>query len=266
MKLSWADSSTQLFLGNAKNLDQIKDSSVDMVLTDPPYGINYVTGHRERGPNSKSVVATLERFNPIVDDDSFPTVLLTHAIWEMQRILKPNTALYMFTRWDCYHKLLPLFNGTGLEVRNVLTWAKNNWSAGNLTGNYAYQTEIILYATKGKHILRGHRDSNLLCFKRIDGAKLLHPAQKPEGLLSFLITKSCPPDGIVLDPFVGCGTTCVAAANVGRKSIGVDIDDKWLKLAQRRLEHKYLPMFETAEVAPQNFALYFEEENYVPID
>lgn len=255
MKLYFANESVNLYLGDARKLDAIADLSVDMVLADPSYGIDYVTGHRQRSP--KSVVATLERFDPIVSDKIFPFSLMRDALYEMHRVLKPNTAVYIFTRFDVYHKLFTLVQEV-FSIRNILTWAKNNWTAGDLVGNYAYQTEIILYCTKGRHILQGHRDTNLLCFKRIDGAKLLHPAQKPIDLLSYLITKSCPEGGVVLDPFVGVGSTNVAATNVGRKSIGIDIDDRWLMLAKRRLEHKFLPLFEQVEVASQNFKLFYE--------
>lgn len=259
MKLYFADSSSQLYQGDAAKLDLIPDGSIDVVLTDPPFGINYVTGHRIRPEGSKSVVATNERFDPIANDKLFPHTLIHDALYEMYRVLRQNTAVYIFTRWDCYHKLLPYIQEV-FEARNVLTWAKNNWTAGDLVGNYAYQTEAIVYATKGKHKLLGSRGTNLLCFKRIDGAKLLHPNQKPVELLSYLITKSCPEGGVVLDPFVGVGSTNVAATNVGRKSIGVDLDpdNKWLSLAKRRLEHKFLPMFEQVEVAPQNFTLDFK--------
>lgn len=272
MKLEWADSLTQLYHGDATQLDQIKDHSIDMILTDPPYGIDYVTGHRMRQdgekpkPSPKSKVHTLERFDPISHDEHFPGVMLSNALYEFHRVLKDDTAIYMFTRWDCYHKLLPLFKENAFKVKNVITWAKNNWTAGDLEGNYGYQTEIILFAVIGKHKLLGPRATNLMPFKRVDGAKLLHPAQKPESLLSFLITKSCPPGGIVLDPFVGCGSTCVAAASVGRKSIGVDLNREWLPIARKRLEKKVLPLIDGVTVAPKNFTLYLDDEGEVDVE
>ena len=258
MKLFFATNLTQLFAGNAKNLDQIEDNSIDMIIADAPYGINYVTGHRERSP--KNVIATLEKFDPIAGDKNFPYTLMRDALWEMHRVLRHDTAAYLFTRWDCYHKLLPIVQETfgANAIRNVLTWAKNNWTAGDKDGNYAYQTEIILYVTKGRHKLIGKRPTNLLPFKRVDGAKLVHPAQKPIELLSFLIAKSCPEDGIILDPFLGCGSTCVAATNSGKKSIGVDIDERWLNIAKSRLEHKSFSLFDQVELAPQNFSLFYE--------
>ena len=162
MKQFYANSLAQLFWGDAKELDAIEDNTIDMVLADPSYGIDYVTGHRQRSP--KSVIATLERFDPIEADKTFPYTLMHEALYEVYRVLKQDTAIYVFTRWDSYHKLLPLVQEI-FTVRNVLTWAKNNWSAGDLVGNYGYQTEIILFATKGKPKLLGEkRGTNLLPF------------------------------------------------------------------------------------------------------
>lgn len=259
MKLYWADAFTQLYQGDARNLNLIPDRSVDMIIADVPYGIQYVTGHRV---SESSVVATNRRFVPIESDDHFPLRLLKDSLYEMLRVLKPNRAVYIFTRWDIYPRLLPLVNEV-FTVRNLLVWAKNNWSAGSLEDNYAYQYELIVFAVKldekgDKFKLRGERPTNVLPFKRVDGAKLQGPAEKPTSLLSFLINKSTDPGDIVLDPFCGTGSTLVAASDTGRKSIGVDIEEKWLKITKKKLERRLLPLFETAEVGPQNFELFYE--------
>lgn len=270
MQLHTSGQDFSIFLGDARKLDLIPDSSIDLVVTDAPYGINYVTGKKntsttaEFGKPLKPLrVATDERFEPISGDERFPRQLLQDTIWELHRVLKQDSALYIFTRWDIYHLLISLFIGEKLSklftVKNCLTWVKNNWSSGDLEGNYAYQTELIIFCIKGRHILLGRRDSNLLPFKRVEGQLMLHPAEKPVSLLAYLITKSCPEGGTVLDPFMGSGSTLEAALQVGRKAVGVDIEEKWCKVAAERLQRRHFSFFEQVPVSSSNFSLEFVE-------
>lgn len=241
MKLYYSTTGAEIFQGDAGNLDQIEAESVDMILTDPPYGIAYETNHR---------VAS-EGFGAISSDDKFPYLLMKEFLYEAHRVLKKNTAVYIFTRWDVYPKMLPLVSEV-FTVRNVLCWVKDNWSAGDLKGNYARRTEWIIYATKGRHILNGGRDNDVLCFKRV--SNLTHPTEKPVSLLAFIISKSCPKDGIVLDPFCGSGSTLEAALQYHCQAIGVEREEKWLPVARRRLERRFLPMMDLLEIQ-SNFQL-----------
>jgi site-specific DNA-methyltransferase (adenine-specific) len=244
-----------LFQGDATKLDKVPDHSIDVVLIDPPYGINYVTGHRK--VSLSSAVRTNERFSQIANDAKFPTKMLNNCFWEIARILKPDTALYVFTRWDVQDRVIALMTDL-FNVRNQLVWVKNNWTAGDLEGNYAYQTENIIYATKGNHKLIGTRPTNALFYKRVEGKQLVHPAQKPTPLLSFLISKSCPKDGVVLDCFMGCGSTCVAASQMGVRSIGIDLDPKNVELAQKRLQQGDMFAESELERIQNNFEVEFE--------
>ena len=95
---------------------------------------------------------------------------------------------------------------------------------------------MILFATKGRRLLNGGRDPNILRFSRT-GNKL-HPTQKPEGLIEYLISKSSFESDTVYDPFIGSGTTAIAAMGSKRNYIGSEIDSNYYNIARKRIEEK----------------------------
>ena len=246
MRLYYEQERCQLYLGDARKLDAVKDRSISMSILDAPYGVNYVSGHRQ------------ESFEPIIADESFPYSLLHDTLYECQRVMRNSTAIYVFCQFNTYPKLLPLVQ-EAFRFKNLLVWAKDNWSGADLKGDYARQYENIIFAGKGRHILRGERPTNILPFKRVDGASLVHPAQKPVPLLEYLISKSSDFGNTILDCFCGSGSTLVAAINTGRKAIGVDIEERQLEIAKQRIKQLTLPQFIDTEVKDYNFKLFAED-------
>ena len=112
---------------------------------------------------------------------------------------------------------------------------KDNWSAGDLHGNYGNQYETLLFLTKGRHKRRGYRWSNVWEFSRVPHKQLRCAAEKPVGLMRRAIEASSDPGDLVLDPFVGSGTTADAAVQCGRRAIVCDIDPKMVRVTIERL-------------------------------
>lgn len=197
---------------------------VDMILTDPPYLMDYKTNHRKDKNH--------DFCSPIKNDNNYE--LISNSIDLMFDLLKDGGALYMF----CNSNKVDFFKQEvekRFKLKNILIWVKNNWTAGDLKGAYGKRTEFILYAVKGRHILNGRRDNDVLEFKRVVGKKQLHQNQKPVDLLEFLIKKSSNINDTVFDPFMGSGSTGVACMNTNRKFIGVELDKKYYKIAVDRL-------------------------------
>ena len=201
---------------------------VDMICTDPPYLINYKTGRRKD--------KTHDFCKPIANDTNFE--LIKDIMPLLFELLNQGGAIYMFC--NAYH--IDYFKQQieqHFALKNILIWVKNNWSAGDLKGAYAKQTEFILYAVKGRHILNGARDTDTLYYNRVVGNMQLHQNQKPVDLCKYLINKSSNENDIVLDCFMGSGSTGVACANLNRKFIGIELDNDYFKIAEKRIKEAY---------------------------
>jgi len=202
-----------------KTMGRMEDKSIDLIITDPPYGMKFRSNHRAK------------RYESIHWDDNLDW--LDDWSEEAYRVLKRNSHIYMFCSFhnvDVFKRSLEQH----FTIKNILIWEKNNTSMGDLKGDYAPKYEMILFATKGRRLLNGRRDPNIFTFPRT-GNKL-HPTQKPVELISYLIGKSSDEGQVVYDPFIGSGTTAEAAAIGNRKYIGSEIDEVYYEISLTRVD------------------------------
>lgn len=195
-----------------KVLPALPDQLVDLVLTDPPYAINYRSNRRTARP----------RFDWLTGDQ--PGDWIERLAAEAYRILKPDRHLYCFCRFDTYPRFFGAFQDVGFTMKRTLIWVKNNHGSGDLRGDYAPKDEWIIFAQKGRRPLNGRRSFNVLNYNKVPSAELMHPTQKPVELLKFLIAKSTVLGETVLDPFAGVLTTAIAAVQTGRKVLAVEVE------------------------------------------
>ena len=207
-------------------LKKIPDESVDLIILDPPYGIEYYTNFR--GEESETL-GEISLDNEKIFE-TFPDV-----IRECYRILKNDSALYCFSKWNVTDKFKSIINKYFI-VKNRLNWVKNNWSMGDLSGAYAMQCEDIIFAVKGRHILNDGRGTDFLKFDRVSNQSLFHSHQKPVELLDYLIKKSSKRGNTILDCYAGSGSTIISGTNLGRKTIAIELNDKYLDIINERLE------------------------------
>lgn len=225
-----------LYSGDNRNVlndhSLFPNECVDLIVTDPPYAINYRSNRR----------LVLPKFNSIALDDNREWI--DEFCVESYRVLKQNSHLYCFCRWDTYPYFFVALQSAGFTMKRTLVWVKDNHGSGDLRGDYAPQDEWILFAVKGKKNLVAPRISNVIEIPKIASPKLLHPTEKPIDLLKILISKSTlprnystepVPPAIVLDPFMGSGTTGVAATNLGHRFIGIELDEDYFETASTRL-------------------------------
>ena len=90
-----------------------------------------------------------------------------------------------------------------------------------------------MFLHKGRSTIRGSRDANVLYFDRVSSDR--HPTEKPVDLLEYLITKFSDKNDVIFDPFMGVGSTGVAALNCGRNFIGIEIDETYFNIAKERI-------------------------------
>ena len=205
----------KLIIGDClEELPRLKDESVDCVIIDPPYGIDYQSNHKK------------EKYDKIQNDGKEAFELLDKSLKLVEEKMKKNSHIYVFTSWKVLEKVKPLIEEF-FEVKNCLVWNKNNWSMGDLNGNYAEKYELILFATKGKRKLSSEvsRPVNVIDCARTGNTE--HPTQKPVELLQQLIRNSTKKGEVVLDCFAGSGSTLKAAQLEHRKWIGIELEEEF---------------------------------------
>lgn len=200
-------------------LRQLPDKSVDLVLTDPPYGMEFVSGRR------KVAYAKMEGDNGGLD-------WLPEWLEQVDRVSKDDAIWLVFCSWhnvDIFKREVARFR----KVKNILVWVKNNHGAGDLFCDFAPQYELVLFCNPGRKRLNGKRPSTVLRYGST-GNKL-HPTQKPVDMFEELIKITSNENDIVLDPFSGSGTTAVACRNTGRQFILVEKDPRYHAESIKRL-------------------------------
>jgi site-specific DNA-methyltransferase (adenine-specific) len=205
-------------------MKRLPDKCLDLVVTDPPYLMNYKSNRRVKQ----------EKFDHIMNDANAED-MISEYIKECHRVLKDDTAIYLFCSWHHIDFFKQEFEKY-FKLKNLIVWNKNNHGSGDLKGAYAPKHELILYGHKGRSIFREKRIPDVIDFPKIPSNKLIHPTEKPVGLLELFIKNSSDIDGIVFDGFMGSGATAVACKNTDRKYIGFELDDTYYEVATKRLE------------------------------
>jgi site-specific DNA-methyltransferase (adenine-specific) len=222
-----------LVLGDAlEKVDEIPDNSVDAMITDPPYGTETETA-------STGVVkmrGELWEVSKWNTEDIFP--LLDKLFERVKKKLKDNAHVYIFTSWKVWHRLYPIA-AKYFEVKNCIVWDKGTAYLGELLGyNFMDRHELILFAAAGKRKLSyvGEKPVNIISgIKSPYNVRRLHPTEKPVELCKRLISYSTVEGETVLDPFAGSGSTLVAAEELGRNWIGIEIEPRWYEVARMRI-------------------------------
>ncbi len=199
-------------------MKNIPDGSVDLILTDPPYGIDFQSNHRK------------EKYSKIKNDNSI--IWLDEFINESYRIMKNNTAGYIFCSFHNIDKFKQSIEKK-FKIKNILVWEKNNTSMGDLKGDFAPKIEFIIFFHKGRRLINGKRDPNIFKFARTGNKN--HPTEKPLDLCEYLISKFSDDGQTVIDCFMGSGTTGLAAKNLNRNFIGIEMDKTYFDIAVERI-------------------------------
>lgn len=217
-------------------LEVLKDfpnESIDLILTDTPYGISF-----------KSHMDTSNRFDFIEGDDNLD--FFEPFIKQAYRVLKDNTCLFLFCRFDNYPYFYDIVKKYGFNIKNCLVWEKNKalGGLGDLASSFLNNYEFVLFAMKGRRILFDggiNRQFGLIKDETISNPlQLLYPTQKPLKILRKLISITTKEGDIVLDAFCGSGSTCLACKQTNRKYIGIDINPKAVNIANKRLSQEVL--------------------------
>lgn len=202
----------------------IADKSIDLVVTDPPYLINYRSNRR----------VIKDKFKYILNDTNAEELIKSY-IKECYRVLKDDTAMYMFCSWHHIELFKTEFEKY-FKLKNIIIWNKNNHGSGDLKGAYTPKHEFILYGHKGRSLFREKRIADVIECPKLNSDKMLHPTEKPIQILETFIRNSSDKNNVVYDGFLGSGTTAIACINTNRNYIGFELDTGYFNLAVDRVE------------------------------
>ncbi len=225
----WLLGEHRVMCGDSTNLDSVGalmgDKKADMWLTDPPYNVAY------EGKTKDAL--TIE--NDSMDDGSFAQ-FLTDAFTTAVAHMKAGAVYYIWHADSEGYNFRKACKDTGLTVRQCLIWNKNTMVMGRQ--DYHWKHEPCLYGWKdgAAHLWNSDRtQTTILQFDRPSASKL-HPTMKPVELLAYQLTNNTKGEDIVLDTFLGSGSTLIAAEKTGRICYGMELDPKYCDVILKRWE------------------------------
>lgn len=218
------DSNIDLILGDSNIfMSNMIENSIDCIITDPPYGMNFQSNWSKQGPRYDVLKGDIN-----VNDD---------WLKESYRILKTGGGILTFCDWKTSNEWKEGLEKAGFKIKSQVIWNRLHHGMGDLKGAFAPMHDIIWYAVKGRRIFANGRPKSVIECKRPSPSEDFgHPTCKPVGLMEKLIMSiDDGSNGVVLDPFMGSGSTGVACKKVGRSFIGIEIDENFYSIAKSRI-------------------------------
>lgn len=219
-----------------ERMKEIPDGSVDLCVSDIPYKLT--GGGKGDGVNSKRPKGILQDNTQLMKVPKFKDWLP-----ELYRVMKDGTHVYLMCNFLNLNQLMNDVQEVGFKMINLLVWEKNNCTPSQF---YMKNCEYTLLIRKGKskYINNIGASKTVHKFDNLIGNKV-HPTEKPIELMQFYVENSSNESDVVLDMFMGSGTTGVACANTGRKFIGIEQDEKYFSIASERITTAYNNRSET---------------------
>jgi adenine-specific DNA-methyltransferase len=196
-------------------MGQMPEASVDLIATDPPYLVGYADRSGRRVEND--------------DRDDW----LMPAFAQMYRVLKPDRFCVSFYGWNRVDRFFAAWKGAGFRPVGHLVFVKRYHSNERFVA-YAHESAYLL--AKGEPIKPHIMLRDVLEWRYTGNER--HPTEKPVMAMMPMVDAFSKPGDLVLDPFVGSGTTAVAAKKLGRRYIGVDIEPVYAQQAQERVRRE----------------------------
>lgn len=206
-----------------EGMKMIPDNSIDLVVTDPPFGMSFISNYRKT------------HYKAIKNDNNLEW--LDDFLNQIKRVIKPEGHVYIFCSMhniDIFVSKIKQY----LDYKNLIIWEKNNTGMGDLKGDYAPKYEIIIFCSDSSKKLNGAREPNI--FKWAKTGNNLHPTEKPVELIKWLIQKSSEKGDLILDSFMGSWTTARACKDLGRNFIGFELEKEYCEIGEKRLEQMVL--------------------------
>lgn len=201
--------------------EQIPDESIDLIVTDPPYGMSFQSGARK------------QKERKIANDDNIDW--LPKWINQQYRVLKNNSHAYIFCSWHKVDRFKIEIEKAGFLIKNILIWEKPGVGMGDLTGGYGGGYEMIVFAHKGRRELTGKRSSDVIKVPRTGNTN--HPTQKPVALYKWILDKYAKEGDKILDTHLGSMSIAIACADYDFELVGCELDKDYYDAGVKRLKN-----------------------------
>ena len=236
--------------GDAMELiKELQDESIDLVVTDPPYNIG---GGNKRTKVGNKLVSNKEAWGKwdIFGVDEYD-IFIFNILEECYRVLKDGGSLYFFTAREmngyfCNYATRKV----GFHYNNSIAMVKSNPLPSFSKSNYRNAFELAFFVSKGKpsalNFLSQKRMHNVYYHQIGSTKETKHPTEKPVNLFKKLILVSSNEEDVVLDPFMGSGTTAIASMQTNRNYIGFEMDDEYIEEINKRIKKEESKMNQTS--------------------
>ena len=210
-------------------LQNIPSKSVDLILTDPPYNVSKKNNFTTMGRSG------IDFGNWDYDFDQLSW------IEKISEKVSDNGSVVVFNAWRNLGDIANHLEDNGFIVKDILRWVKDNPMPRNRDRRYIVDYEFALWAVKKKskwtfNRLNENYDRPEMKYPIVAGKeKTSHPTQKPLKLMNELVARHSDVGDVVLDLFMGSGTTGVACKNLNRKFIGIELDENYFEIAKNRI-------------------------------
>jgi DNA modification methylase len=203
-------------------LSELPDGCIDILITDPPYGISY---HSNRSIYDDSITK-----RGLANDGRNEALKLLDDMCKLMVCKTSADAhLYIFTNWKMFTEFERII-GKYFDIKTPIIWDKGNKGSGDLDNDWGNQTEIIIYAVKGKKYVNMRR-GNIVSVSRLHTSQMVHPTQKPDEVIKQLMEVSYQDGDFVVDPFMGSGSTIKVCNKLNAKCLGIELDTEMYKIA-----------------------------------
>lgn len=228
------------------------------VVSDPPYSSGNLPEAMKQKSNPR--LRGWQWKDKIMATDQLTTL---GFLWIMRELLlicrehmSSGAALLLFIDWRNWGNLVGVVESVGVRVNNMVVWDKQSMGMGN---GFRNQHELVLCGSKGPARVCSRAMPNVIQARR--AANLLHQSPKPVDLMQKLLGVVTAPGDLVLDPFMGSGSTLVAARGMGRRAIGIEVEERYCETAAKRLQQGALDLSDAmTESLEQAEMVYVEDE------
>lgn len=209
----------------------IGKNKIRAIISDPPYGVAYV--ENKKGFVELSVTDEKKIEGDHLQSESEYEDFTRKYLGPVIPYLEQNNAVYIFNSDLMFSALRSGMKQAGFYYSQMLIWIKNQPVMSRK--DYLSQYELIAYGWFGKHKTERSKSKNVIFYPKPNKSKL-HPTQKPVGLLRRIIPDNTKIGDTIYDPFLGSGSTAIASEHLGRKCVGIEIDEKYVQMIITRLE------------------------------